>query len=157
MTVNALCPEQVSALEFQTAQAYEALKKALDTRHQQDAIWAVKVYSGLQASLNVATNYGNYTGLKRDKKLPLVLDKSVLQYVIGDISSLVLENTTQDRRYGRERKAEKTEITEESMKGAIASDVSFMELKSMAMKLAKAHKYDDILNVLRYVREEYSR
>lgn len=156
MTQSLLCPAQISALEFQTTQAYEALARVVETRHHQDAVWAEKLYVALQTSLNVATGYSNYIGFQRDKT-SVELDKAILQYIIGEISSIVLENAAQDRKHGNEQKAEKTTMTEESFKEAIDSNVPYIELKTMAMKLAKAHKYDIIVNLVRYVREEYKR
>lgn len=159
-----LTPKQLEALEFQTTQGYEALKRALETREFQDAIYAENMfspyvgahYSPLSVSIRTAVDIG-YMSWKRGRPRADIMDRYLLQLALG--SSLTDELVTvidYEQKDGKCWKFKATKVTEEELKANIdGKTVSYEHLAYLAKQLSEAGHFNPIMNLIDYVRENY--
>jgi len=156
-----LTPAQKSALEFATTQAYEALKRAVETGEILDAATARNHYkTGFETGLeNVISLVHPGQGIalsKRNTEKAKPVDKYLVQQNIGDGASKILLEDLEIAKSHPEllSKNSRTRVTEEKLKAAVDEGKSYNTLGEKAILLACAGKYQAILNVMDYVRSK---
>lgn len=143
-----LSPERVEALDFETAQAFEAFQRAVSSRDNLEAHWSRGMFDALVNSL-VQASRGSIMGWRRGTKKADLFDRYILQYALGNGSSLELTRATTQG-----YKESPTDITEESLRQSIDSRQGrYLDLDNKAASLARAGNFDAIVRTLKYVRD----
>ncbi len=159
-----LIPTQLKALEFQTNQAYEALKRALETREYQDAIYASVMFacyscnqhSPLFSSLVFAVDNG-FLSWERNKPQTDTIDRYSLQLALGfGITPALAIITDYEQKSGKRWRFKPTKVTTDELKAAIdEKKCPYNQLIYLAKNLSEAGHFDSIMGIINYVRENY--
>ena len=91
MQIPTLLNKQIAALEFQTNILYESFKRAVETQNLEDAVWNSAIFSAFGNSLHYAVNFSPFMEFPRNSDGANALDKYIVYYLIGDVSSGLLK------------------------------------------------------------------
>jgi hypothetical protein len=159
MTSRTLTNEQKSSLDFQTDQLYESLKRAVNTQVNEDTIWVYGLLKTFGKSLDAATNHSGFRNWSRTSLRTALFDKYFLQYLISENAAIAIKNVTEAKTFSSNKyllKAEETNVNAEVLKQKINNhSTSYSTITSISLSLGKAQKFNELIDVLDYVREKY--
>lgn len=154
LTLDGECtPEDLGTLEFLTTQIYQALKHAVKSRRFEDAQWARDIYYAANEYFRAAyINPHSHLAEKRDTERGVMLEKYILHYILIDDAAVVLSHLIM----ADKPRFIETKHTEEELLGFLKDkNKTYPEIWGISSEIARAGKFDVILNCLDYVRKHY--
>lgn len=150
-------------------QGYEAFEKAIGSKTFKDAKYANEHYSRLPEKLKAELTSGvDWSQIDREKEGELY-DRYILQYNIGYNATLSLRTSTLRKEElakrgqeddGLDSNIQKNQVEiekakDELIKAVGSKEESYLNIHRMAQSMARAEQFDELFDVIKYVRENY--
>lgn len=140
INIGALC-----SLDFQADQAYESLRRAMETGSLLDAYYAKGMYARM---LNRSMNAQEINvGMRRNP----ALDRILLQYIVGYQLSIELA----EKSFNPERPQRQIRDKPESLLNCIRTG-PYSRVSEKASRFATAHQFEHLMAAMQYIRENYA-